>query len=166
MNKKAALEDYTALIIALFCFGFISILAYLIYYGFSSIMASSALYNSDIALVLSRFNTALLFFDKIIAVLMIGLIISIGILNYRIKTTPIYLLVLILFSSFLGLISYFFNYLFLSMVSESVFAPVISFFPITLIICTNFHWIALVALVVGAITLYAKGENDQEVQYA
>jgi hypothetical protein len=169
MNKKGSIEDYTLLIVFLFVFGFLSLLAYLLYSSFSSVVATSDFYNSDIATVLSRFNTVLLMFDKIIAILMILLIISIGILNYRIRTSPVYLLVLILFSSFLGLISYFFNYLFLRMVSESVFAAVTPYFPITLIICTNLHWISLIALVVGAITLYAKGNQDgqeREVEYA
>jgi len=169
LNKKGSIEDYTVLIVFLFVFGFLSIFAYLLFTYFSSVIVASDFYSTDIATVLARFNTTLLIFDKIIVILLIVLIVGIGILNYRIRTTPVYLLVLILFSSFLGLISYFFNYLFLSMVSESIFAPVLPYFPITLIICTNFHWIALTALVVGAITLYAKGNQDgetSEVQYA
>jgi len=48
------------------------------------------------------------------------------------------------------------NYLFATFFSESVFSSVIVYFPLTLIICTNLHWVTLASIILGSISLYAK----------
>src|SRR4030066_94966 len=59
-------------------------------------------------------------------------------------------------SAFLGAISYFFNYIFQELVSQPVFAVTLTHFPITLFICGNLHWLALIMIIYGSITLYGK----------
>ena len=54
------------------------------------------------------------------------------------------------------------NYIFSEIVNQSVFNAVVVHFPKTIIICTNLHWIMLIMIVIGSITLFAKREQGQE----
>ena len=87
---------------------------------------------------------------------MIALIIGVGLTSFRLNTAPAFFIVTIIMGMFMGVVSYFFNYIFSQIVSDAAFATTIVFFPRTILICTNLHWIALVCLVVGSITLYGK----------
>ena len=159
-NKKGQAENYFAVIVALFAFGFIAILAYVIQFQMNSEFASANVLPPGTDQP-EKYLGAIALHDYIIVLLMVVFIVLIGITSYRISTIPVFFVVTFIMSAFYGFVSYFFNYLFSQMVSESVFNTAIVHFPKTLIICTNFHWIMLANIIIGSITLYAKKSRGQ-----
>ena len=106
-----------------------------------------------------RFLLSLTILDYLIVIMMIAMIIGIGITSYKLNVAPIYFIVTLTMGALMGFVSYFFNYIFSQIVSQGIFDTVLFYFPRTLILCTNFHWIALAVIVIGSITLYAKKEK-------
>ena len=100
------------------------------------------------------------FMDYIIVIVMIVLLIGIGITSFRLNTRAAFFIVTFILGPFLGFMAYFFNYLFIEIVSEAAFATILVLFPRTLVICTNLHWVALATIVIGSVTLYAKKPKD------
>lgn len=162
-NKKAQINDYIAIIVFLFGFGFLSILGYLIYYNMDQEMSTMDIYTPEIAKASGRFLSGMQVFDYITVIMMVILIIAVGVASYKIASPPIFFIITFVFAAFLGFISYFFNYLFAQMVSEAAFDTIRVIFPRTILICTNLHWVMLVAIIVGSITLYSKRDKGQYV---
>ena len=157
-NKQGQIENYLAVIIFLFGFGLITLIAALIYSRFLTEATTAGLPANALA-VGNTFLSAILFFDWVSIIILVVLIIGVGITSYKLNTAPIFFIVTVFMASLLGAISWFFNYMFIQIVSDAAFVTVITLFPKTMIICTNFHWIALICLVVGSITLFAKKER-------
>jgi len=157
-NRKGQVENYLAVVIFLFGFGLITMIVALIYSRFLTEGTTAGIPANALA-VGNTFLSALLFFDWIAVILLVVLIIGVGITSYKLNTAPIFFVVTIFMASLLGAISWFFNYMFIQIVSNAAFTTVITLFPKTIIICTNFHWVALVCLIVGSITLFAKKEK-------
>jgi len=155
-SKKGQIQNYLAVVIFLFGFGIISILATLIWVNMISQFTAAGYYTGVMESTGNAFLGALQLYDYIIVLVMIVLIIGVGITSFRLNTAPAFFIVTVIMGIFMGFISYFFNYIFSQIVSETAFSTVIAFFPRTIMICTNLHWIALTALVVGSITLYGK----------
>ena len=96
-------------------------------------------------------------------VLLLGIfVIGTGLLSFKIKTRTAFFIVTFILGIFWGFVSYFFNYIFIQLVSPPIFSTAIGFFPITMIICTNLHWIMVLLIIVGSLTLY--GKKEEEVQ--
>lgn len=89
---------------------------------------------------------------------------GVGLTSFKLNTAPAFFIVTFVMGIFLGFVSYFFNFLFQNLVSDAVFSTTLLLFPRTLLICTNFHWISLIVMVVGSITLYAKKDNSGIVE--
>lgn len=152
---------YFAVIIALFTFGFMSIIGYVYTTNVIQGFVDSGLYTGAVAQAGDSFLRSLLVFDKIMVLFMIILVVGVGVTSYKLPTSNVYFLVTFLLSALYGLVSYFFNYMFAQLVSESVFSVALAYFPLTILICTNLHWVILISIVVGSITLYAKRESGQ-----
>ena len=60
---------------------------------------------------------------------------------------------------FVGLISYLLNYIFAQIISHDSLSTYIAYFPKTILICTNMHWVALVSFVLGSIAMYSKQDT-------
>lgn len=155
-NKRGQIHNYIAVIVFLFLIGFLSILGYLLMNELVTAYAASGHYGVAAAKAGEGFLFGLKVFDYTIIILMVCLIIGIGITSYKLAAPPIFFVVTIAMAAFLGFISYFFSYLFKEMVSDAIFAGTLLFFPRTVTICTNLHWVALACIIVGSITLYAK----------
>lgn len=117
---------------------------------------NASLYTGVLASTGEKFISSLLLFDKMIVLVMFGLIVSIMILAFRTQESPIVFVVSFILASFLGFISYFFNFLFIQLVSAPILKTALLSFPNTLIIATNLHWVALVVFAVGSIASFAK----------
>lgn len=153
--------NYFAVIIFLFIFGFLSIFAYFFLQSFITEFQTAGYYNGATEYAGDTFLYYLRWFDWLTVVLMIVLIIGAGITSYALAAKPVFFLVTFIMSAFFGFISYFFNFIFQAMVSDSLFTATLVYFPKTIWICTNLHWVMVALIVVGSITLYGKREKGQ-----
>lgn len=162
-SRKGQIQNYLVVIVFLFVMGFINILAFYLHSQFIDAFTAAGIYTGVIAETGAKFASALQLYDWVILLIMIALIISVALTSFRLSTSPAFFIITIFMAVFLGAISYFFNYMFQQLVSQPFFAATLLFFPRTILIGTNLHWIGLVALVVGSITLYAKKDSSQNV---
>lgn len=161
-SKRGQIQNYMTVVLVLFIFGFLSMLGLTIQLEMNDSWASTPFYNTAIEDNINKFTEGIKMFDKIIVLVMVIMIIGVGISSFKLRTSKVALIVSIILIPFMGFVSYFFNHLFREMVSDTAFTTTLAFFPITLLICTNLHWVALVAAIVGSITLYAKREDELE----
>lgn len=163
-SKKGSVMNYIAPIVALFIFIFMIIFARVLYNNIISVYVSSGFASSSAAVdAIKGFTLAMDAFDYIAAILLIIFVVALGVSNYKINAAPIFFWVNFVFAAFLGFVSYFFNYALISIISNSIFEAVLVSFPISILIASNFHWIALMFFAVGNITLYAKRDKGQYV---
>lgn len=150
-------------VVALFVLGFISIFMYLITDSFFQEFNNTGLNDTNTAIIEDSSLSALSYMDWIIVLFMVIVIISSMVIGYRLSTPPIFFIITFVASMFLGLISWILNYVFKEIVIQSQFASVINYFPYTIIICTNLHWIALTCILAGSIASYTnRGQSQSE----
>jgi hypothetical protein len=162
-GKKAQGNVYLAITIFLFCYALIFIISYLVLNAFITGMQATSIWNNDMQEAANGFLRALAVLDYMMVIMTIVLIIGVGITSYRLAAPPIFFIINLIVGVFYGFFSYFFNYLFIQFVGNSLFTATLAYFPRTMIICTNLHWITLVCIVVGSITLFAKKPRGQYV---
>jgi hypothetical protein len=160
LNKKAQGGNYLAVVIFLLVFGFFNILGYTIWLQFVTAITSTGYNTGMVTTAIEGWTNGFRAFDYVIVLLMAVMIIGIGILSYQIKTKTAFFIVSFIIGIFWGFVSYFFNYVFIQLVSPGIFSTAIGVFPKTMLICTNLHWIMLIEFVVGSITLYGKKEEE------
>jgi len=160
-SKGGQAQNYFAAIIFLFVFGILSIFAYLFLSSFITQFDDAGYYEGATKYAGDTFLYYLQWFDWVIVVLMITLIIGAGITTYALAARPVFFIVTFILSAFFGFISYFFNFIFQEIVSNEAFNAVIGYFPKTVYICTNLHWVILALVIVGSIGLFAKKEKGQ-----
>ena len=69
---------------------------------------------------------------------------------------------IILFTSAIyGFIGYYLSFFAGKIISDSVWVDVIQYYPLSVLIVTNLHWLALAQIIFGSIALYAKVERGQ-----
>jgi len=162
-SKRGQAENYFAVIVFLFTFGFVSMLSLVIYDALIDKFSALSFWDVDMAGAANSFTSTLHLFDFIIVLVMIVLIIGIGVTSYKLAAPPVFFVITFVMAGFYGLVSYYFNFMFQQMVSQPVFDTVLTYFPRTILICTNLHWIMLVTLIIGSITLYAKKDQGQYI---
>jgi len=155
-KKGGLLDSYIVIPIFLFIFGFTSILAFYIWGAFVDAFTTTGIYTGQVAATGGKFTGVFMIFDSITVFIMIALILGIAVTSYRIKVPAIYFIVMLIMGIFLGLVSYFFNFIFSQLVSVSQFDAVRVYFAKTILICTNLHWVMLIAIIVGSILTYSK----------
>ena len=164
-SKKGQIQNYFTVVIFLFVMSFSFMVSMLILKAFvTEFEATGNCLDEGCRQASAGFLRGLAMWDNIILLVLVVLIITVGLTSYRLPAQTAFFIQSFLMAPFLGYVSYFFNYVFQTMVSESAFDAVRVYFPKTILICTNFHWIALAAFVVGSITLYAKREKGQFVE--
>lgn len=159
--KKAQARDHFAIIVFLFIFSFMSFLGFALYLEFVSAFQASGFYVGQVESTGNAILESFKMYDMIIVVVMVLLIVALALSNFKLRTSPAFLIITIIEAVFTGYVSFFFNYIFIQMVSDPIFNAVIVFFPRTLVIMTNLHWVALVAIIVGSIALYGKKSGDE-----
>ncbi len=159
-SKKGQAQNYIAVVIFLLLFGFSSLLGYALMLGMIDAFTDAGLYTGEIETTGNKFLASIRFFDTIIVLIMAVLLIGIGISSFRLRTSPMFFIVTLVTAALTGLVSYFFNFIFIELISQDAFSLTRQFFPKTILLCTNLHWIALIAIIIGSITLY--GKKNQE----
>lgn len=160
-NKKAQGANYLAVIVVLIMFGFFSILAYVMWQTAIDAFTAGGYNNGIVGTSISAWTQAFAAADYVIVFLMIFLIIGIGVTSFKVPTRNITFILTLIIGAFWGFISYFFNFMFIQMISPEIFATALGIFPRTLAICTNLHWVTLVMIIVGSLTLFGKKEKGQ-----
>lgn len=155
-SKKGQINNYIAVIIVLFVFGIMSLFAMTIYLGIIDGFTVAGFYIGDLLLAGEAFKGALLLYDWVIVLIMVAMIIGVGITSFRLNSSAMFFILSLILAPFLGFISYLFNHIFIQIANEPSLAIARLLFPNTILICTNLHWIALIAFVVGSIALYGK----------
>lgn len=167
-SKKAVSPRVMFTIIgSLITLAFMSMLGIIILQGVISAFQSSSVYNDSMALPIKYFQASYHWWDYIILLVMVVFIIGVAITSYKLRSRPIGFLITFIVAPFYGFISIIFNYFFIQLVSPTQLQAVHIYFPITMIICTNLHWVALLTLIVGAVFAYnyqTTGEGGGEYQ--
>ena len=163
-SKKGQGGNYLTIMIFLFTFGFLSILGYLFLSNYITEFAATGYYTPEVQTAAEGFLSGLRILDGTLVLVMVILIIGLGVSSYKLAAPPIFFLVSMVTGAFYGFVSFFFNYLFAEMVSDTIFTATLLYFPLTLLVCTNLHWVMLVCIIVGSITLYAKKPRGQFLQ--
>jgi len=165
MNKKGQQVNYFIIILFLVGFGFTSIMSLFIYNQFVTVYESTGYLTGDSAQdAINGFRKGLEIYDDIILLVLTAFVNRFRGTSYKLRTHPMFFIVTLIEGAMLGFVSYFFNFIFIQLVSPVVFATTILSFPKTIIICTNLHWIALAGIIVGSVTLYAKKQGG-EINY-
>ena len=162
-SKKGQAENYIAVAIFLLIFGFISILATFMWMEFIDAFTEAGYYENEIQETGDKFLATLKLYDSIMVFIMIVLLIGVGLTSYQLRTSPAFFIITLITAALTGFVSFFFNFIFIELVSDDLFAATLVFFPKTMIINTNLHWITLAVIVIGSITLYAKKDSGEIV---
>ena len=163
LGCKGNVFDWFTVIIVLFITGVTTLIGYIILDEYITQLDSSGYLTGAAVGAAQGFLWGLRIIDYLMVLLMAVLIISVGILSYNISTKKVFFIVTLILAAFYGFISYFFNYMFQQIISDAQFSAILGFFPNTILICTNLHWVMLINIIVGSITLYAKMEKGQYV---
>jgi len=162
-SKKAQAENYIAVAIFLLIFGFISVLATFMWMQFIDAFDEAGYYEGQMEITGNKFLSTLKLYDTIMVLVMIVLLIGVGLTSYRLRTSPAFFIITLITAAITGFVSFFFNFIFIELTSDALFDATLVFFPKTLIICTNLHWVTLAAIVIGSITLYAKKDSGDTI---
>lgn len=160
MNNKGQIQNYFAVIALLFSFAIITMIAMVIMLGFQTAFTDAGIWTGQIAETGEDFISAIQMYDSIAVVLLAALLIGVGLTSFRLNTAPAFFIVTLILAGFLGFTSYIYNYVFIQFVSQPTISAVEIYFPKMIAIATNLHWIALAAIVIGSVTLYAKKPQE------
>lgn len=163
-SKKAGITGPLLIVMSLFFLAFCSILTVLVLTSIKTSLTTAGYYSGDVETVFEKYIDSVELMDNILVFLMIGFFILLGLTAFRVSSHPAFFVVSIILVIFMGFISYFFNYVFIKLVSPTVFSAVLVAFPKSLIICTNLHWVALIGFAIESILLYGKKPKGQFVE--
>ena len=161
LHKKAQADNWLAVIVVLFISGFMIILSYLMITEIKQGFDDAGHLSPEAEMAVDGILRGVVLMDYLMVLLMIALIVGVAITSYKIATSPVFVILTFILAAFYGFISYYFNFVFAQMIGIDVFATVLVFFPRTILICTNLHWVMLALIVIGIITLYGKREKGQ-----
>lgn len=149
-------------IISLFFFGVVLIFSGFFAYSIASTILSTFPTVSGLATAINGVLAIYSFLDYAVLILSVFFIILIGYTSYRLKSYPMYYLLTFFTSAFYGFIAYVLSYIFSQYASNAIFVTILYMFPLTILLLTNLHWIALAMIIVGAITFYS-GDQQNEI---
>ena len=155
-KKGGLLDNYIVIPIFLFLFGISAIMGLLLWTSMVDAFTTAGVYTGVAETTGNAFTSSLTLLDSITVILMVAILIGIGVTSYRIRVPAIYFVVMLMMGIFLGIVSYFFNFMFAQFVSNVVFDTIRVNFVKTIWICTNLHWVSLVAIIIGSILTYSK----------
>jgi len=161
-NKKGVINNYVAVVVALFSTSIAYIICYLILLKFrQNFVGDFCEVGSVCELTANKFLSSLAMWDYIIVLVMVVLFIGVGLTSYKVSADIAFSILSVILAPLLGFLSLMFNNIYSQIVTNGEFSTVIGLFPRTTLICTNLHWVALVSFVIGFITLYGKRSQGQ-----
>jgi len=160
-NKKGLIRGILASMVFLFTMVLLMMACSLIVFKYTDEFSSVYGADPDIVLAITSIKRPYGYLDKIMVLLTFSLIAGTAVTSYRLATARVYFVV-IFFSSFvLGFIGYILSYSAYQIVTDPAWITISHLFPLSFIIVTRLHWIALVQIVIGSIALFGKKEKGQ-----
>lgn len=159
MNRSGQIDNYASGIFFIFLIAFSTLIGALIMTAIIDAYTNAGYYTGQLANAGAGFLRSILIMDYLLVLIVVAIIIAAGVTSFKINAPPIFFIVTIILGSFLAFMSWIFNYIFTQIISQPVFSTINASFPLTIRIATNLHWISLILIVVGSITLYAKKEQ-------
>ena len=151
-------------IISLFVVGLSSIFMYLITESFFTEFNGTGLNTTETGQVENSAISTLQFLDWVIVLLLGITVLGTIYMGYQATEPPIFFVVTFLGSMFVGAIGFILDYIFKEIIIQTQFSSIITYFPNTIIICTNLHWIALICIVGSGIVAYTqRGGGTPEI---
>jgi hypothetical protein len=163
-SKKGQGNAVLGILLILLIYGVVFITCYLVLNSFLTSFATTSAASDQTALAGQKFLATLGFLDYVMVIMTIVLIIGIGITTYRLATPPIFFIINLFAAFFYGFFGYILSYIFQSYTDSTLIQATLIYFPKTLMICTNLHWVALICIAVGSITLFGKKPVGQYIQ--
>jgi len=160
-NKDGQARSWFTVIIFLVTFAIVTLISYAIVVGLKDGFTAAGFWNGTLASTGEGFLRGLRFFDKLSGFFVIVFIIGAATTTFRLASGPTFYVILFVQAAAYGFMSYIFNLIFLTTATNSVFDGIRGFFPLTMIICTNLHWVMLALIVVGSIAMFGKKEKGQ-----
>jgi hypothetical protein len=145
-----------AIIIFIMLFGFFTIFSYYFVVEYSTAMNATEYYPEESQELTEGILYTLRLFDYALIGIVMAMIIGLAITSYRVASEGVFFIVMLVSGIFYGYIAYFFNYLFQQLVSDAIFTATLQYFPLTVLICSNLHWVMLLEIIVGSIALWGK----------
>jgi len=161
LGKRAQASNYFSAIVFLVGFGLINFCAYVLLLGVIDSFVASGMYTGVMVSAGNSFLFAMSIFDYIMVAVTIIFIIGVAVTSFALAARPVFFFINFVMGIFYCVVSYFYNFIFSQIVSNAVFDAVIGFFPRTILILTNLHWVMLVMIIVGSITLFGKKPKGQ-----
>jgi hypothetical protein len=160
-----------AIVVALFIIITTSILAYYIVDEFwdQPIAQQIIADNSDVdgvSDVPDNFRSGLAIMDNIVVILMVVMMIGLVIINTKVATSKVFMFISFIMAPFLGASSYFMSFIFSQWITATpeLFGVAV-YFSKSILIATNFHWVAIVSFLIASISMYAKKDEVQDVTF-
>ena len=163
-SKKAQGNVYIGISILLVSYAILFIICYFVLSSFLTAISTSSYYTVDMEIAGNKFLGALQILDYVMVFMTIVLIVGVGLTTYRLATPPIYFIINLVAGAFYGLFAYFMSYFFQQFASNALFTATLLYFPRTVMIVSNLHWVFLAALIVGSIALFGKKPRGQYIE--
>lgn len=154
-------HNFFVIILALFVMGFMFVIGYVLLSNMVAGFAASGHYSATAAQMSNNYLAAQRVWDYAIVVVMVAMMVALMITSYRILASPVYFVATLVMGGFYGLAGYIFSYMFQEIMKQPALSAAIAYFPRTILLCTNLHWVGLASLVVGSIALYAKRQKGE-----
>ena len=149
-------------LVFLFAFGILTIIGYLINSAFiTEFQATSQWDASTMTIIVNGVTLAYTTIDKAMALILVAFVIGIAVTSFRLASAPIFFFITFFMAAFYGFGAYIMSYTFQEIIGNTAFNTVRSIFPITILIGTNLHWVALANIVIGSLALFAKKPKGQ-----
>jgi len=149
------------LLILLLAFGIIILFLTFFFNTFiDQFQLAGACTTGSCASTIAKFQKAFTYWDTGTFLLVIGAIIGIGYGSLKIASKSIMYLLFLIESAILGLVSYYFSFLYVTYVTFEVFQTTALLFPKTIVLLSNLHWIALIMMSVATLTYFKRDNED------
>lgn len=163
MNKKGVGARNVLISVAvLLIFGMMSILGfYMMGVLLTAVGTSGVCDSGDCDFAIGRFRASVNILDPSMAFLLGILSVGIVVTSSRVAASKLSFIITFISAPLIGLISYAFNYIFVKFSETAILQATLLFFPITALICTNLHWVALLMILLGGVSFFGKKEQGQ-----
>lgn len=160
-SKKGSITDAITVMVVLFVIGLTTVLMWFVFDTFRDALAGTPIYTEDMERAANSFDNVLRLFDYVLVIILLVIIAAQAFLNYKVAAEPSGFAAVFLLAAAVGLVGLFFSFVYASITREAVLVTAAGMFPSTLVILTNLHWVGLLSLLIGSITLYAKRRQGQ-----
>jgi hypothetical protein len=147
-------------VISLFVFSIGTIIGYTFYLEMKNSYIATGILSTEAIGIFTKFGNAILFFDWIVVILMVAILIVGTYWMHNTTQKPVTFLIGFIVAPFVGLIAFIYNYIFMQFISQEVLFVTAQLFPKTIIIATNLQWIAIVMFVTGVVASLIKSQNN------